>query len=74
MSGISNPIEQVIARFGGQTALARLLGIRQSTVFEWVKKREVPYARVLDIISAGKRTTPPIALKPDDFFDLEAVE
>lgn len=68
MSGISNPIDEVVSRFGGQSALARLLGTKQQTVYEWVRKCEVPYARVMDIIDIGKTTSPPIILCANDFF------
>ena len=40
MSG--NPAERVIRRFGGQSALAQLLGKRQSTVEHWAKTGRVP--------------------------------
>lgn len=68
MTGISNPIEPIVARFGGQTALARALGTKQSTVWEWVDKGQVPSARIPSIIDAGKRSVPPIKLEPNDFF------
>jgi DNA-binding transcriptional regulator YdaS (Cro superfamily) len=32
-----NPAERVIHRFGGQSALARLLGKRQSTIEHWAQ-------------------------------------
>lgn len=37
-----NAAEKVIARFGGQNALARLLGKRQSTVYNWTKTGIIP--------------------------------
>jgi myo-inositol-1-phosphate synthase len=37
-----NPAERVIRRFGGQSALAQLLGKRQSTVEHWAKTGRVP--------------------------------
>jgi myo-inositol-1-phosphate synthase len=37
-----NPAERVIHRFGGQSALARLLGKRQSTVEHWAQTGRIP--------------------------------
>jgi myo-inositol-1-phosphate synthase len=38
----SNPARRVIARFGGQSALAALLGRRQSTVEHWAATGRIP--------------------------------
>src|SRR5262245_10262402 len=38
----SNPAERVIRRFGGQSALALLLGRRQSTVEHWASTGRIP--------------------------------
>jgi len=38
----SNPAQRVIRRFGGQSALAHLLGRRQSTVEHWVATGRIP--------------------------------
>jgi myo-inositol-1-phosphate synthase len=37
-----NPAERIIRRFGGQTALARLLGKRQSTIQHWANTGRIP--------------------------------
>ena len=42
MNNLKNPAEQVIERFGGQSALAGLLGKRQSTVQHWAKTGRIP--------------------------------
>ncbi len=42
MSTVENPAERVIRRFGGQSALATLLGRRQSTVQHWAKTGRIP--------------------------------
>ena len=42
MTQNTNSAEQVINRFGGQSALANLLGRRQSTVEHWVKTGRIP--------------------------------
>src|SRR5439155_18826470 len=38
----ANAAESVIARFGGQTALANLLGKRQSTIEHWASTGRIP--------------------------------
>jgi len=42
MNTQSNPAEQIIQRFGGQSALAELLGKRQGTVQHWAKTGRIP--------------------------------
>ena len=42
MNPEANPAERIIARFGGQSALAALLGRRQSTIQHWAKTGRVP--------------------------------
>jgi myo-inositol-1-phosphate synthase len=37
-----NPSQRIIARFGGQTALATLLGRRQSTIEHWASTGRIP--------------------------------
>ena len=37
-----NNAKQIIERFGGQSALAALLGKRQSTVQHWVRTARIP--------------------------------
>lgn len=39
---MENPAEGIVARFGGQSALARLIGKGQSTVAHWVKTGRIP--------------------------------
>jgi myo-inositol-1-phosphate synthase len=40
--GVPNPARRIIRRFGGQTALANLLGRRQSTVEHWAQTGRIP--------------------------------
>lgn len=68
MNGNSSPIKAIVARFGGQTRLATILGTKQSTVWEWVENGRVPSARIPAIIDAAAKLTPPIELQPNDFF------
>ncbi len=45
MNNYQNPAKQIIDRFGGQSALAALLGKRQSTVQHWAKTGRIPSQR-----------------------------
>src|SRR5215471_1683498 len=42
MEQAANPAERIIRRFGGQSALAALLGKRQSTIEHWARTGRVP--------------------------------
>ncbi|MBP0493051.1 carph-isopro domain-containing protein [Pararoseomonas indoligenes] len=70
MSGHQRAVQSVVSRFGGQNALARQLGLRQSTVWGWVSKGRVPSWRIPEIIAAGAALHDPVRLTPADFFDL----
>ncbi len=57
--------KKVIEKFGGQSALARLLGIHQSAISYWVKKGLIPakwHGQLLDVASNNG-----IILVPADF-------
>lgn len=57
--------KKVIEKFGGQTALARLLGINQSAISYWVKKGVIPakwHSQLLDIADQND-----VHLEPADF-------
>lgn len=64
-----NAAENVIAKFGGQTALARLIGKKQGTVYHWSKVGLIPskwHKTILDIarengidLSTGDLVTSP---------------
>ena len=65
MSNTPSPAERIVQRFGGQSALAALLGKRQSTVQHWVKTGRIPsqwHEPLMDL--AAKKG---IALEPADF-------
>lgn len=64
----ANPIEQIVAKFGGQTAMARKIGVGQTSVWEWIEKGLVPSRRIPQIIEAGRRLDPPLLLTANDFF------
>ena len=60
-----NAAQQVIAKFGGQSALAALLEKRQSTVQHWAKSGRIPpkwYETLLSLAVADG-----ISLSPGDF-------
>ena len=42
-------VKEVIAKFGGQVALAEKLGISQSAISAWVKSGQVPLKRAFQI-------------------------
>ena len=65
MSNTPTPAERIVQRFGGQSALAALLGKRQSTVQHWVKTGRIPsqWHEALMDLAAEKG----IALEPSDF-------
>lgn len=50
MSAImTTDLRTAIDRAGGQSELARRLGLRQQSVSEWISRGVVPPARVLDV-------------------------
>ena len=72
MSTQQNSAEKVIHKFGGQTALAHLIGKRQSTVQHWAKIGRVPahWHETLMSLARGKG----IALEAKDFLPSNAPE
>jgi DNA-binding transcriptional regulator YdaS (Cro superfamily) len=61
-------IERIVAAFGGQNAMARALGLRQSTVWAWLQSGHVPSRRIPVVIQAAANLSPPVHLTPADFF------
>ena len=57
--------EFVIAKFGGQSALARLVGKGQSTVQHWAKSGQIPAQWQSKLLEVARERG--IALKPADF-------
>ena len=69
MSGyLDNPVRRVAAKFGGQTALGRAIGRRQSVVSKWVANGRIPSEHIPLIIEAATMLVPPVHLQPNDFF------
>jgi myo-inositol-1-phosphate synthase len=67
-----NPADRVIRRFGGQSALAALLGRRQSTVEHWASTGRIPAQWHQPLISLARERG--IALEAKDFVSAEAHE
>ena len=65
MSTQKNSAERIIQRFGGQTALANLIGKRQSTVQHWAKTGRVPAHWHEELMSLARGRG--MALEPRDF-------
>jgi DNA-binding transcriptional regulator YdaS (Cro superfamily) len=59
-------LEEAINIIGGQVALARLLGIKQQSVSQWLENG-VPYRRVVAIEKATKHKVSRYRLKPSFF-------
>ena len=62
-----SPAERIIARFGGQTELASLLGKRQSTVQHWAKTGRVPAQWHTTLMDLAREKG--VALEASDFVD-----
>ena len=72
MLAIMNTAKQIIDRFGGQSALAGLLGKRQSTVQHWARTGRIPsqwHERLLELAHEKG-----IILEPKDFVTETAPE
>jgi P63C domain len=60
-----NSAQRIVSKFGGQTALASLLGKRQSTIQHWVKTGHIPAKWQQPLLSLAKDNG--IDLNPSDF-------
>src|SRR5262245_49995235 len=65
----SNPAERIIRRFGGQSALAALLGKRQSTIEHWASTGRVPAQWQQPLISLARDRG--VTLEARDFVDIQ---
>ena len=63
----NNPARQVIRRFGGQSALAQLLGKRQSTVEHWAQTGRIPAQWQQALLAAARQRGIPLEAK--DFME-----
>ena len=62
-------VDAVIQKFGGQSALAKLIGKRQSTVQHWVSKGAIPSKWQTELMRLAAEGG--ISLRPSDFFPTE---
>jgi P63C domain len=60
-----NPAQKIISRFGGQSALAGLLGRRQSTIQHWAKTGMIPAKWHRQLLDAAMQAG--VRLSADDF-------
>ncbi len=67
-----SPAERVIRRFGGQSALAALLGKRQSTIEHWASTGRVPAQWQQPLISLARERG--VILEAKDFVETERPE
>jgi myo-inositol-1-phosphate synthase len=73
MAGVDthdNPARRIIARFGGQSALAALLGKRQSTIEHWARTGRIPAHWQQPLISLARQKG--VVLEPKDFVSASA--
>lgn len=63
-----NHITDLIARLGGQQAVAAGLGLSQAAVSGWAVRGFVPSHKIPLIIAFGRVLDPPVRLTPCDFF------
>ena len=64
-----NAAERIIKRFGGQSALAALLGKRQSTIEHWAKTGQVPAQWQRPLMSLARQRG--IILEAKDFVEIK---
>ncbi len=69
MNKNANAAEQIISRFGGQSALANLLGRRQSTIGHWASTGRIPSQWHQKLIKLARERG--VALEPKDFVSNE---
>ena len=69
---LPNPAERIIRRFGGQSALANLLGRRQSTVQHWANTGRIPSQWHQPLISLARQRG--IVLEGRDFVEMHRQE
>ncbi len=69
-SRAENPAERVIRRFGGQSALAGLLGKRQSTIEHWASTGRIPAQWHQPLMSLARQRG--VVLEAKDFVDTPA--
>jgi myo-inositol-1-phosphate synthase len=71
-TGETTPAERIIKRFGGQTALANLLGKRQSTIEHWAHTGRIPSQWHTPLMSLARQKG--IVLEAKDFVSADSHE
>ena len=66
----TNPAERIIGRFGGQSALAQLLGRRQSTVEHWASTGRIPAQWQQPLMALARERG--VVVEPRDFVESQA--
>jgi myo-inositol-1-phosphate synthase len=66
----AGPAERIIGKFGGQTALANLLGKRQSTIEHWARTGRIPAQWQQPLMSLARQKG--VVLEARDFVSTEA--
>ncbi|MBM4327094.1 MAG: hypothetical protein FJ118_08005 [Deltaproteobacteria bacterium] len=61
-----SPAAKIIAKFGGQSALAKLLGKKQSTIQNWYAKGVIPAKWQNELLRLAREIN--IEIGPEDFF------
>lgn len=62
--------ERIIAKFGGPTALARIINQPPRTVQSWKEHGVIPAKHQQTVLEAAMRAAVP--LSPEDFFEVPA--
>jgi DNA-binding transcriptional regulator YdaS (Cro superfamily) len=65
-------LKRAIEVAGSQSELGRRLGVRQQSVYEWLRAGRVPAARVLDVERAVDGKVTRYELRPDIYPPAEA--
>jgi len=63
----SSFIEKAVSLSGSQSELARRIGVRQGTLWKWIRKGIVPAEYAISIESAVKGKVTRYQLRPDVF-------
>ena len=66
-SSIKQQVEKAVSIAGGQTAVAKAIGVGRSSVFHWVKNGVVPADRVMILVELGDHQVRAEELRPDVF-------
>lgn len=60
-------VQKAVDFAGGQTALANLCGVKQAHVWKWLRMKQIPAERAIQIETATKGHVTRQELRPDIF-------